>query len=117
MEIIVNRVASGMSTIPEGSSVQQTVPRGSPPEQKEKLTSKPGDSQAIQELTEKIQKHLDRRDINIAFSTYGKRNEKISITVTDKETGKVIREVPPEELQRLSAKMDELMGMIFNDLG
>ena len=36
------------------------------------------------------------------------------IIVTDKETGKVIRQIPQEEMIRLSDKMEEFIGMIFN---
>jgi flagellar protein FlaG len=67
------------------------------------------------EQTEKVQKSAGQRHFNIAFSTYGSNNQKISITVTDKETGEVIREIPPEELQQLFVKLDELAGMFVDD--
>jgi flagellar protein FlaG len=66
------------------------------------------------EMTERIQGHLDRMSISLRFSTYGKDNEKISVTVYEKDTGKVIREIPPEEFQRLNEKMEEVIGLIFN---
>jgi len=66
------------------------------------------------EMTERIQGHLDRMSISLRFSTYGKYDEKISVTVYEKDTGKVIREIPPEEFQRLNEKMEELIGIIFN---
>ncbi|MBW2655859.1 MAG: flagellar protein FlaG, partial [Deltaproteobacteria bacterium] len=55
-------------------------------------------------------------NIDIAFSTYGKKNKNISVVVSEKETGKLIREIPPEELQQLHVKIKELAGMIFNGL-
>lgn len=66
------------------------------------------------ELTEKIQANLDRMNISLKFSTYGKNGEKISVTVFDKQTGEVIRKIPPEEFQRLHEKMQEVIGLIFN---
>jgi len=73
------------------------------------------DNQQVRELTEKLQGYVDKMNINIAFSTYGE-NRKTAVTVSEKETGKLIREIPPEELQRLHVKMEELAGMIFNGM-
>ncbi len=72
--------------------------------------------QQLRELTEKLQGYVDKMNIKIAFSTYGERR-KTAVTVSEKETGKLIREIPPEELQRLHVKMEELAGMIFNGMG
>jgi len=81
--------------------------------------SEPGGSvgnQQARELTKQFQGYIDKMNINIAFSTYGGKDKKISIVVSEKETGTLIREIPPEELQRLSVKMEELAGMIFNGM-
>jgi uncharacterized FlaG/YvyC family protein len=69
----------------------------------------------MEEISERVQEHLENRNISIAFSTYGDNGEKISITVKEKDTGKVIREIPAEEFQRLYSRMNELMGMIFDE--
>ena len=120
MDITVNKIGAGALSVPDGLSNQQVDQTAT----KQDVFSKQNDASSdvraanqtyIEEMTEKIQQYLDNRNINIAFSTYGTKNEKIAVTVTEKETGKVIREIPAEELQRLSARMDELMGMIFND--
>ena len=114
----INRISAETFNIPKGPSAQQVV-SNSPTKAgnlaKESGISQPVDNKTIQELMAKARERLDCKSISITFSTYGKKNEKISISVTEKETGKVIREIPPEELQRLSAKMEELMGVIFND--
>jgi len=36
------------------------------------------------------------------------------IVISNKETGKVIRQIPSEEMLRLSDNMEEFVGMIFN---
>jgi len=72
-------------------------------------------NQQVKELTEKLQGYIDRMNINIAFSTYGKENRKTAVVVSEKETGKLIREIPSEELQQLHTKMEELAGMLFNE--
>ena len=53
-------------------------------------------------------------NISVSFSTYGKKNNDISVIVTDTDTGKVIREIPPKDLQDLYTKLGELVGIIFN---
>lgn len=70
--------------------------------------------QDVEGLTEKIQASLDRMDISLDFSTYGKKDERIAITVTEKGSGKEIRKIPSEELQQLYLKMNELTGILFN---
>ena len=72
--------------------------------------------QEVKQMTDKIQDCLDKMNISLNFSTYGKDDERIAVTVTEKETGKVIREIPPEELQHLYLKMSELTGMLFNHI-
>ena len=74
----------------------------------------PLNKQEIKHLTEEVQNRLDKININLKFSTYGEDDERTAVTVIEKETGKVIREIPPEELQQLYLKMDELVGMFFN---
>jgi len=39
---------------------------------------------------------------------------KIMVQVISRADGKVIREIPPEELLDLAAKMEEVVGVIFN---
>jgi flagellar protein FlaG len=73
-------------------------------------------SEAVQQLVEDIQKRLNLMNVSLNFSTYGKTGEKIAVTVTEKDSGRVIREIPPKEIQNLQMKMDELAGMIFSEM-
>lgn len=72
-------------------------------------------TESLKKLLEYLENHLQLMNINLSFSTYGEHNEKISVIVRDKETGKIIREIPPRELQNLYSKLEELIGIIFND--
>ena len=49
----------------------------------------------------------------LSFS-YDDRIEKVIVRVMEGTSDKVIRQIPPEEMIRLSLKMDELMGMLIN---
>jgi flagellar protein FlaG len=72
------------------------------------------DVEQMRGMVHDIQENLSNLAVSLQFSIYGKHNNKISIVVTEKETGKIIREIPSKELQALSAKMSEVVGLIFN---
>lgn len=40
---------------------------------------------------------------------------RIIVKVTSKETGKVIREIPPDELLDLAARIEEMTGILFDE--
>jgi len=40
----------------------------------------------------------------------------VIVKVIDKETDKVIKELPPAELQRLHSNLKEAIGLLFNEM-
>ena len=36
------------------------------------------------------------------------------IKIVDRDSGKVVREIPPEELRKLAEKLDEMVGILFD---
>jgi len=40
----------------------------------------------------------------------------VIVKVIDKDTDKVIKELPPEELQRLYSNLKEAVGLLFNEM-
>ena len=71
----------------------------------------------LSELASDAQKNMNIiHNVNLQFSV-NKESGRIMITVTDEATGKVIREIPPEEIVRLAEKFDEMVGMIFDKKG
>ena len=124
MDISIDKIDVQPLRILEGSAnkpVASESPRAEEVEEVDRVKtsesemSGPVNDQQLKELTEKLQGYVDKMNIKIAFSTYGERR-KTAVTVSEKETGKLIREIPPEELQRLHVKMEELAGMIFNGM-
>jgi uncharacterized FlaG/YvyC family protein len=73
-----------------------------------------GSAQVVKQMIDEMQSQIDRMNVSLTFSTYGDRGENIAVVVANKETGKVIREIPSKEIQHLYAKMSELAGMILN---
>lgn len=49
--------------------------------------------------------------------TYDEETKRISITVKDKETDEVIREIPGEETLEMISKMWELAGLLVDEKG
>ncbi|MEE8397521.1 MAG: flagellar protein FlaG [Desulfobacterales bacterium] len=50
---------------------------------------------------------------DLAFSVDGRSGD-VVITVTDAETGKVIRQIPAEEVRSLAEKLEEMVGLVFD---
>jgi uncharacterized FlaG/YvyC family protein len=55
-------------------------------------------------------------DKNLNFSVHQASGE-IMVTVTDETSGEVIREIPSSELLNLAAKLDEMVGILFDQKG
>lgn len=72
-------------------------------------------SELTKDLISKIQEKIDQLGISLDFCTYGEEDERIAIVVKEKLSGKVIREIPPEATQKLYEKMNELVGILFNE--
>lgn len=73
------------------------------------------DQERTKDLIARIQEKIDQLGINLEFCTYGEHDERISIIVKEKASGKIIREIPPEVTQKLYEKMNELTGILFNE--
>jgi flagellar protein FlaG len=51
--------------------------------------------------------------LNLQFTVHEASGE-IMVTVSDESTGEVVREIPPSEALNLSAKLDEMIGLLFD---
>lgn len=84
----------------------------------------PGDKQVkepdpsrLAEMAASVQKSLNiMHNVDLRFSVH-EASGRIMVTVTDESSGKVIREIPPLEILQLAAKLDEMVGMIFDQKG
>ena len=79
----------------------------------EKKEEKKQDAEFLQDVLEAAQKYFHIRNIGLDFAVHGATG-RIKVTVLDKETGEMIREVPPEQVLNLMAKIDEMMGILFD---
>jgi flagellar protein FlaG len=67
-----------------------------------------------QSLLNKLEQKLqDMHNIGFQFSRH-EGTGKTMIKVVNKDTGDVIREIPPEKALDMAAKMDEMLGILFD---
>lgn len=77
------------------------------------------DDKANKTLTDtvnELNKQMDLLNTNITFGYNDKINQ-MFVNVIEKSTGKVIRKFPTDEAMSLSAKMKEIVGIIFDKKG
>lgn len=80
------------------------------------------DAKALQEVSEEkiksaiadINKKIAPTSTSLQFS-YHEKTHRISITVRDNETDKIIREIPPEKTLDMIAKSLELAGILVDE--
>ena len=71
----------------------------------------------LSEIATDVQKNVNIiHNVDLQFSV-NKDSGRIMVTVTDKDTGEVIREIPPKEFVKFAEKFDEMVGMIFDQKG
>ena len=75
------------------------------------------DPKQLQDLLNDIKSDLKiLHNIDIRFKVH-EATGKTMVTVIDSETDKVIREIPPSEILNLAAKIDQMMGILFDKKG
>lgn len=81
--------------------------------EKTKAGSK-GNQEEIKEAIEKI--NLDERFRRTGCEfTYHEISNRVSITLYDKETKEVVKEIPPEETIKMLDKLYELAGLVIDE--
>jgi flagellar protein FlaG len=74
----------------------------------------PASPAELKPIVEQMQGQLDSMNVSLQYAVYGDKDDKVAVKVVDKDTGKVIREIPAKEMQALQDKMSELVGLIFD---
>ncbi len=80
------------------------------PEKRQEATV---DTELLQDVLEVAQKHFQSLSVGLEFSVHSKTG-RMKVTVLDKETGDTIREIPPDEILNMMARIDEMMGVVFD---
>ncbi|EAJ1168751.1 flagellar protein FlaG [Campylobacter jejuni] len=64
-------------------------------------------------ITKKLNEQMDSLDTNVRFG-YSDKIGSMYISVTEKSTGREIRQIPSEEAMRLAEYFRDVIGMIFD---
>lgn len=98
-----------VSTGAGGDAVPRGMDRGSG-------QGKP-DLQEIEALTSSLKQSFQLiHQVELQFSV-NEASGRTVVTVTDAQTGEVIREIPPPEQLNLAARLDEMIGLLFDQVG
>ena len=83
-----------------------------------KEVEKQSEAMELSQLSELIAeiKHEMIRDVGLRFNV-DKDTGSVVVTVIEKSTGQVIREIPPSEVLKLVASIERTIGIIFDQKG
>ncbi len=101
-------VSSQGSSVAQHALISTPVTKGDAPRREEPSLAE------IKRMAQEMRRQIESMNVNLKFTTYGEHGERIAIVVMNEDTGEVIREIPPKEIQALYERMSELVGMIFN---
>lgn len=93
-------------------SIVGVKPGAAHPSPEKKEGEKP-DVKLLQEVLEVAQDHFQVRNIGLKIAVHEETGV-IKVTVVDKDSGELIREVPPQQVLNLMAKIDEMMGILYD---
>ncbi|MFH2066180.1 MAG: flagellar protein FlaG [Pseudomonadota bacterium] len=67
-----------------------------------------------QEIVKSLEKYMNVLQTSLGFRV-NNDTDRVVVTITNRETNEVIRQLPPEELVALQERMKELTGIIFSE--
>jgi flagellar protein FlaG len=123
MGMTISSVVSGTSFAPQSElpKLQQIRSADQKAAIDKFIASLPGNDENLN--TGQLDIHRVAADIEQISQTFNKRlqfvvdhqSQEVFVKVIDKNTDKVIKVLPPEELQRLHRKLKETIGLLFNE--
>jgi len=68
----------------------------------------------LKEISDSLNREMESRSKNLKFSVDEVTNRML-VTVLDKESGKVLKQIPPEAVLKVAHNLERLKGIIFDD--
>jgi flagellar protein FlaG len=128
MNINANAAVKGLAqpVVPAAETVDKNKPQVTPVEKSNNSEQTALDEKAMQnrqreqvsneelaEAVKNIQARLDVMRTRLGFVLHNETDDVI-IEVTDRKSGELIRQIPSEEVMELRARLDELVGILFD---
>ena len=70
-------------------------------------------NEELAEAVQDIQSRLEVVGTRLGFSIH-EETEDIVVEITNRESGELIRQIPSDEVLELRARLDELVGILFD---
>jgi len=70
----------------------------------------------LKSTVKSLNEQMKSLDTNVTFG-FNDKIDTMFVNVMERSTGKIIRKIPTEEAMKLSEKMKEIVGMIFDKKG
>ncbi len=106
-ELPQERLPSGQQHSRAAEAVQAAAPVETPLQEKKPVVNLSETTADLEKISLAFNKKL-RFEVN-------RELEEVIVKVIDPATDKVIKELPPEELQRLHLKIKEMIGLLFDE--
>ncbi len=71
------------------------------------------DAEEIKQALEQVKLYPDQVDKRLKFRV-SEEMERVIVTIIDRNTGEVLKEIPPKEIQQLHKHIQEAMGLLFD---
>ena len=116
-DIIINPVRANVIPPVQKPNVSDKVVEKTIKNEPENMEKEVGDIDKIaldlSKAVEKVKEFVTTFSTKLTFDI-DPESDKPVIYVRDQETGKVIRQIPPDEMVRIGSNMDEITGILFN---
>jgi len=95
----------------ENEAAHTRTTKGDKAQKQHKPLPKTAISEALMKALNNDMEALHR--VGLQFSVHKDTGQTV-VRVVDKDTGKLIRQIPPQELLDLAAKLEDMMGILFD---
>lgn len=103
----LNQRTNGIQQASSDIQAEKNQSQGGDERQQEGLSEK------LADIAQKLNEQMDSLDTNVRFG-YSDKINSMYISVTEKSTGREIRQIPSEEAMRLAEYFRDVIGMIFD---
>ena len=113
--MIVQQINTSVeSTVPPPQSGSPAHSKPAPESKKVEKSGQQPDYVQLEQVAADVQKNLKiMHNVDLQFSVHEPTGN-VMVTVRDDDTGEVIREIPSHEMLNIAAKIDEMVGLIFD---
>lgn len=111
--MMVENISTIRTQVQIRDSARVAVSDAPPKDSKPEVKANP-EVKVSQALLNEVQQEIQMmRNVGLQFSVHEPTGRTV-VKVVDKETENLIREIPPEEFLNLAARLDEMIGILFD---